>query len=122
MPGSRKISLPGRSELTTIQITGYSITRADPASTTWITSGRIRAQVTDEVRRAATVRCRVSVVIEHPVLRGEEVRGGEDPDDHEQEPRHRGRVAHVEIAEAPVVEVEREEHGRVRRPTAPPGD
>ncbi len=45
IPGSRKISLPGRSELTTIQITGYSITSAEPASSTWITSGRILAQV-----------------------------------------------------------------------------
>src|SRR5690349_18971459 len=120
MPGSRKISLPGRSELTTIQITGYSITSAEPASTTWITSGRIRAQVIPQVRRVATVRDSVSVVIEHLVLRGEEVRRGEDPDDHEQEPRHRGGVAHVEVPEALVVEVQREEHRRVRRSAAAP--
>src|SRR6185312_7528680 len=51
--------------------------------------------------------CRL-VIVEHPILRRDEVDGGEGPDNDQQHPCHGGCVAHVELAEALLIEVKRE--------------
>src|SRR5690606_325577 len=58
----------------------------------------------------------VSVTIEHPEFRHQEVEGREQADDREQEPRQGRGVAHVEGRESAVVEVERVEQRGVRGP------
>src|SRR5690606_24700835 len=54
-----------------------------------------------------------SVVIEHPEAREPEVERSERCDDHQQEPGHGGRVAHVKVGEPFAVQVEGIEQGRV---------
>src|SRR3954452_20051862 len=50
-----------------------------------------------------------SVTVEHPILGGEEVDGGEGADDHHEQPGHRRGVAHLELPEPALVQVQRVE-------------
>src|SRR5665647_958123 len=54
-----------------------------------------------------------SVIVEDPILGGGEVESREGPDDEQQDPRHRGGVAHVERAKPAQVQVQRVEERRV---------
>src|SRR5687767_13873640 len=66
----------------------------------------------DSVSAGRATGSSILVIVEHPILGGPEVQGGECGDDHEQEPGHGGGVAHVETREAALIEVERvEERG-----------
>src|SRR5690625_783254 len=78
----------GRSAVTARVVAGWSPT---PRSGGVSTSGR-------EGR---------SVIVENPVPRSEEVHGRHPGDDHQQQPGHRRGVAHVEVSEALLVEVQR---------------
>ena len=64
----------------------------------------------------------VSVIVVHPVARAEEGQRGEDGDDRRQHPGERRGVAHAEVAERLLVEVERVEQRRVDRPAGAAGD
>src|SRR5665647_1451070 len=72
-----------------------------------------RAATTETAEPDATSSCTcvtgrraVSVIVEDPVLGDDEVEGGHHADDRQEEPRHRGRVPHVERPEPALVEVE----------------
>src|SRR5699024_7478097 len=70
--------------------------------------------------------CAVSVwnlvVIEHPILRCDEVDSGEGPDDDEEQPCQSGGVPHIELVEALLVEVQRIERRRIGGPAVAPRD
>src|SRR5687768_1196969 len=76
-------------------------------------------------RLVETSPCRAaltSVAIEHPPLGQKEVEPGQRGDDEQESPGHRGGVAHVEGAEAALVEIERVEQGRVGWTALPAAD
>src|SRR6478735_3186017 len=118
MPGLRKISSVGRSELTTSQMTGYSMIRPTRLSSTCLITlfqrGLPEARASRRRSRGSMVACGpatatkddvgasiVSVIVENPILGGPEVDGGERPDDEQQHPGESRGVAHVEVREAP---------------------
>src|SRR5699024_1947381 len=122
------------SEETTIHSSGYIIARLAATMTTCFrvrrTSRRgrglgvtmVRAGPAESSAGSAAGRLWRSVIVEHPELGDEEVDGREDRDDDQQQPRHRRGVTHVELGEALLVQVQREEHRRVRGAAGAPGD
>src|SRR6478735_63394 len=126
MLGSRKISSLGRRELTTIQITGYSIRSASAISSVCRTTlvmglrnGLRRRSLwprpvtmVSVARSAVMAASSILVIVENPIPRGPEHQDGQDADDHEQQPGHRRGVAHVVVREALLIQVQRvEERG-----------
>src|SRR5919199_2155480 len=63
-----------------------------------------------------------SVTVEHPMLGEVEVDRGESCDDDQQQPGHGGGVAHLELDEPSLVQVQGVEHRGVRRTTGPVRD
>src|SRR6185437_11883694 len=87
-------------------------------STIWAITPKTRFRRRFSATRPAAI-CAASVVIMHPIARGQERDAGEDGDDDEQDPGQRRGVAHAEIAECLLVEVERIEQRRVDRIAGP---
>src|SRR5690606_38492458 len=111
--------------LTAIHSSGYSMKRPKAMSPAWrSTLFRRRLPLMDAGRctrscagvsdgAGATVCCAISVSVEHPELRQREVHGGDHGDHEQQHPGQRRGVAHVEVHEGVLVDVQGVEERRV---------
>src|ERR1700726_683372 len=82
------------------------------ASTAWRASERPCACAR---RPGRLVDAAISAIVMHPIARRQEGEGGEHGDDDDQDPGERRGVAHAEIGEGLLVEIERVEERRVDR-------
>src|SRR5690606_33395356 len=112
---SEKMCSLSLNDAPSIQMSGYSITRPTAISRACLKVLRPALRLVPTVIATVLWSNFVSIVIVHPVLREPEVDGRHECDDHEQDPGHGARVAHLESGETTLVEVQRVEERRVDR-------